>query len=328
MNQRTEMAKFKVFCTYKANLNPSDFEHVNLKINQNSALTRDELLNEVNGCHGILSNPRCPRIDAEILDAAGPQLKVISTSSAGYAYIDIQECTKRGILVGYLPDTFTEAVAEVTVGLILSVSRKIVEATHLAKTMDWNQINEQRLLTGKSVRGSVVGIFGLGKIGTAIAKRLSSFGIKKVIYTNRKVNDEAEKLNYEFVEFDELLRQSDYLVCAASLNNESANTFDKTAFSKMKKTSCFFNVGRGGMVNHEDLYQALLTKTIHSAGIDVTAPEPLPKENGLYTLSNCVITPHIAGDDEMTREDLYRVSLANLINGLNGQPLVHQIQFS
>ena len=80
------------------------------------------------------------------------------------------------------------------------------------------------------------------------------------------MNDEAEKLNYEFVEFDELLRQSDYLVCAASLNNESANTFDKTAFSKMKKTSCFFNVGRGGMVNHEDLYQALLTKTIHSAG--------------------------------------------------------------
>ncbi len=140
---------FTVFCTYKATLNASDFPDVHLKINQKSVLTREELIQQVKGCHGILSNPRCPRIDAEVLDAAGSQLKVVSTSSAGYNYIDVEECTRRGIVVGYLADTFTEAVAEITVGLILTVARKIVQATKLANSLDWNVINDSRLLTGK-----------------------------------------------------------------------------------------------------------------------------------------------------------------------------------
>ncbi len=141
--------KFTVFCTYKAELNAKDFPGITLKINQNPVLTREELIQQIQGCDGILSNPRCPRIDAEILEAAGSQLKVVSTSSAGYNYIDIDECTKRGIVVGYLADTFTEAVAEITIGLILSVSRKIIQATKLAKTVNWNEINDKRLLTGK-----------------------------------------------------------------------------------------------------------------------------------------------------------------------------------
>ena len=101
------MAKFKIFCTYKTILNESDFPDCLIKINEQSVLSRDEFLREVKGCHGILSNPRCPRIDAEILEAAGDQLKTISTSSAGYNYIDTDECSKRGISVGYLADTFT-----------------------------------------------------------------------------------------------------------------------------------------------------------------------------------------------------------------------------
>jgi len=116
------------------------------------------------------------------------------------------------------------------------------------------------------LRGSVIGIFGLGKIGMAIAARLTAFGIKKVIYTNRRANEAAKELNYEFVEFDQLLAESDYLICAASLNSDSEGMFNLEAFSKMKRTSSFFNVGRGGMVNHEDLYEALNSQIICSAG--------------------------------------------------------------
>lgn len=317
--------KFKIFCSYKTDLKQDDFKNVEIKINTESILTRERLLQEIKGCHGILSNPRCPKIDAEVLDAAGTQLKVISTSSAGYNYIDLDECTKRGIAVGYLANTFSEAVAEITIGLILSASRKIVHATKLATTMAWNDINDAKLLTGKSLRGSTVGIFGLGNIGLAIADRLSGFKLKQIIYTNRKPNPIADKLNYKLVEFDQLLEQSDYLICAASLNKDSENMFDLKAFSKMKKSSTFLNVGRGGMVNHADLYEALNTKIIDSAAIDVTSPEPLPKDHPLFSLSNCVITPHIAGDDWNTREDLYKVSALNLMNGLNGKPLIHQI---
>lgn len=104
------MAQFKIFCTYKTALNEVDFPECSIKINENPVLSREDLLREVNGCHGILSNPRCPKIDAEVLDAAGSQLRTISTSSAGYNYIDIDECSKRGISVGYLADTFSGKV--------------------------------------------------------------------------------------------------------------------------------------------------------------------------------------------------------------------------
>lgn len=118
----------------------------------------------------------------------------------------------------------------------------------------------------KGVRGSTIGIFGLGKIGMAIAARISAFGIKRIIYTNRKPSAEADRLNYEFVDFEKLLADSDFLICAASLNSESEGMFNLSAFKKMKKTSSFFNVGRGGMVNHEDLYEALNSDIISSAG--------------------------------------------------------------
>ena len=101
------MSQFQVFCTYKAVLNESDFPDCSLTINEQALLTREDLLRQVKGCHGLLSNPRCPRIDAQVLDAAGDQLKTISTSSAGYNYIDVAECTRRGISVGYLADTFS-----------------------------------------------------------------------------------------------------------------------------------------------------------------------------------------------------------------------------
>lgn len=317
--------KFKIFCTYKTVLSPEDFENVEITMNTEAVLTREHLLEAVKGCDGILSNPRCPRIDAEVLAAAGDQLKVISTSSAGFNYIDLTECTKRGIAVGYLANTFSEAVAEITVGLMLSASRKIVHATQLARTMPWNEINDAKILTGKSIRGSTIGIFGLGKIGQEIAKRLSAFNIKEILYTNRKPNPLAAELNYKFVDFNQLLEQSDYLICAASLNTDSEGMFNLEAFTRMKKSSTFVNVGRGGMVNHTDLFKALDTGLIQSAAIDVTSPEPLPKDHPLFGLSNCIITPHIAGDDWNTREDLYKVSAMNLVNGLHEKPLLHQI---
>ena len=147
------------------------------------------------------------------------------------------------------------------------MSRKIVEAAKLAKTHDWNKMNDQRILTGRSIRGSTVGIFGLGGIGLSVAKKLIAFDIKKIIYNNRKESQIANNLGYEYVSFEKLLSESDYLICCASLNKDSEGIFDSKAFAMMKKSSTFVNVGRGGMVNHNDLYEALKANKNFSAGI-------------------------------------------------------------
>ncbi|KAL7855906.1 hypothetical protein AOLI_G00195100 [Acnodon oligacanthus] len=286
---------------------------------------RQELLKKVKGCDGLLC-VLTEKIDAEVLDAAGPNLKVLSTMSVGFDHLSLDELKKRGIRVGYTPEVLTDAVAELTIALLLATSRRLIEATHEAKTGGWGTWRTL-WLCGYELADSTVGILGLGRIGVAIAERLKPFKVKKFIYTDVAPRPElADAIQAEYVSMDELARQSDFLAVCCALTPETQGICNKNLFSKMKNTSIFINTSRGGVVNQEDLYEALSTGQIAGAGLDVTVPEPLPTNHPLFTLKNCVILPHIASASYTTRNAMSALAANNLLAGLRGEPMPKELQ--
>ncbi|XP_028831722.1 glyoxylate reductase/hydroxypyruvate reductase [Denticeps clupeoides] len=286
---------------------------------------RAELLKKVRGVDGLLC-VLTEKVDAELLDAAGPGLKVVSTMSVGYDHLSLEELKKRGIRVGYTPDVLTDAVAELTVALLLCTSRRLVEATHEAKTGGWGTWRTL-WLCGYELANSTVGILGLGRIGVAIAERLKPFKVKKFIYTDVAPRPElANMINAEYVSMDELAQQSDFLTICCALTPETQGICNKNLFSKMKETSIFINTSRGGVVNQDDLYEALATGQIAGAGLDVTTPEPLPTSHPLFTLKNCVILPHIASASYTTRNAMSVLAANNLLAGLRGEPMEKELK--
>ncbi|MED6244720.1 hypothetical protein ATANTOWER_022331 [Ataeniobius toweri] len=286
---------------------------------------RNELLQNVKGVDGLLC-VLTEKIDAELLDAAGPNLKVLSTMSVGFDHLSLEELKKRGIRVGYTPEVLTDAVAELTVALLLATSRRLIEATHEAKTGGWGTWRTL-WLCGYELANSTVGILGLGRIGVAIAERLAPFKVKKFIYTDVAPRPElAKAINAEYVSLDELAKQSDFLSVCCALTPETKEICNKDLFAKMKNTSIIINTSRGGVVNQEDLYEALSTGQIAGAGLDVTVPEPLPTSHPLFTLKNCVILPHIASASYSTRNAMSALAVNNLLLGLRGQPMIKELK--
>ncbi|MED6273642.1 hypothetical protein CHARACLAT_008619 [Characodon lateralis] len=286
---------------------------------------RNELLQNVKGVDGLLC-VLTEKIDAELLDAAGPNLKVLSTMSVGFDHLSLEELKKRGIRVGYTPEVLTDAVAELTVALLLATSRRLIEATHEAKTGGWGTWRTL-WLCGYELANSTVGILGLGRIGVAIAERLAPFKVKKFIYTDVAPRPELAKvINAEYVSLDELAKQSDFLSVCCALTPETKEICNKDLFAKMKNTSIIINTSRGGVVNQEDLYEALSTGQIAGAGLDVTVPEPLPTSHPLFTLKNCVILPHIASASYSTRNAMSALATNNLLLGLRGQPMIKELK--
>ncbi|XP_069699593.1 glyoxylate reductase/hydroxypyruvate reductase-like [Periplaneta americana] len=258
-------------------------------------------------------------VDKDLLDAAGPNLKVVASMSSGYEHMDVNEMKKRGIQVGYGPDISSPAVADMAITLLLSVVHRLREGQFKVKTGAWRwyELSYQ----GHEIFDSTVGIVGFGSIGQAVAKRLVGFELKRLLYCGRSKKQEAEKYSAEFVSFDELLKQSDYIIITCRLNNETRGMFNEAAFSKMRTNSVLINVARGEIVDHEALTHALLEKKIWGAGLDVTEPEPLPVDSPLLGITNCVITPHIASSTVRTKRDLAILTVQNILAALEGKPL-------
>lgn len=275
---------------------------------------RAELLKGVQGAHGLLCL-LSDKIDAEVLDAAGPNLKVISTLSVGFDHLALDEIKKRGIRVGYTPDVLTDATAELTVALLLATARRLPEGVEEVKNGGWSSW-KPLWLCGYGLSGSTVGIIGLGRIGMAIAQRLVPFGVKRMLYSGRTAKAHAAEVNAEFVSLDTLVSESDFIVVSCSLTPETQGLCDKAFFSKMKNTAVFVNSSRGAVVNQEDLYEALTSGQIAAAGLDVTTPEPLPTNHPLLTLKNCVVLPHIGSATYSTRGTMAALSARNLLGGL------------
>ena len=170
--------------------------------------------------------------------------------------------------------------------------------------------------------GSDVGIVGLGRIGQAVAKRFMSLGVGRILYSGAQPKDDAAEVNAEFVTFDQLLEQSDFVVCCCSLKPENVKMFSSAAFKKMKQSAVFINTSRGAVVDQEALYDALTTGEIFSAGLDVTTPEPLPAEHPLLSLDNCLILPHMASHSFRVINNMTELCAKNILAGLRNEPLV------
>ncbi|GCC33211.1 hypothetical protein chiPu_0011679, partial [Chiloscyllium punctatum] len=286
---------------------------------------KEELLKGVIGAHGLycmLSD----KIDHEVLQAAGPNLKVISTLSVGFDHLSIDEIKKRGIRVGYTPDVLTDATAELTVALLLATSRRLMEATEEVKNGGWTTW-KPLWMCGYGLSGSTVGIVGLGRIGLAIAQRLKPFGVRKFIYTGRQPRPEAAaQIQGEYVPLNKLAEESDFVVISCSFSPETKDMCNADLFSKMKKTAIFINTSRGAVVNQDDLYQALSAGQIAAAGLDVTVPEPLPTDHPLLSLKNCVILPHIGSATYATRNTMSVLTANNLLAGLKGEQMPSELK--
>ncbi|KAI8903307.1 D-isomer specific 2-hydroxyacid dehydrogenase [Gorgonomyces haynaldii] len=247
------------------------------------------------------------KIDSKVMESA-PSLRLVSTMSVGYDHIDVQTAKERGIQVGNTPDVLTNATADLTLGLLLATTRRLVEATRAVQIKQWTTWNPV-WMCGSQLSDKKVGIVGMGRIGQAVAKRLISFEVDQILYTSR--TQKSLSFPAECTSLDELLQQSDIVIATCALNQETRHLFNKERFKMMKPTSTFINVSRGGVVNQPDLYQALKEGWIHNCGLDVTDPEPL-LDDPLLTLDNCLILPHIGSATMETREAMASLALKNV----------------
>lgn len=211
------------------------------------------------------------------------------------------------------------------VALLLCTSRRLPEAMHEAKTGGWVSW-APTFMTGPGLAGATVGIVGFGQIGQAVARRVKGFKTAKILYFNRSERPEAKEVDAIKVSFDELLKQSDFVISCIPLVPETKEIFNKSAFQKMKRTSVFVNTSRGGVVDQDALIEALQNNTIYAAGLDVTTPEPLPLDSPLFKLPNCVILPHIGSATVETRNTMSTLTAQNILAGLKGTAMPAELK--
>lgn len=281
--------------------------------------TRDILLEKVAGIDGLYCL-LTETIDDELLEAAGPQLKVVSQMAVGYDNIDVEACTQRGIPVGNTPGVLTEATADLTLALMLGTARQLVRAAEAVKAGRW-QTWEPMGYTGPDLYGSTVGIVGLGRIGLAVARRLAGFKVR-LLYHNRKPSPvAAADVGATYVELDTLLAESDFVSLHTPLTPETKHLINAERLKKMKATATLINTARGEIVDQEALIEALRDGTIAYAGLDVTTPEPLPADSPLLSLPNATVLPHIGSASISAREKMATMAAENLVAGLKGERL-------
>ncbi len=280
-------------------------------------LTPEELIDNCKNCDAVIV-AGYNKIDSSFLNAS-QHLKIIALHSVGFDNVDVSEATRLNIPVGNTPGVVSVATADTAFLLMLAVSRK---AFFMHKTIingEWKFFEPTKNL-GIELHGKTLGIFGLGKIGLEMAKRCKGAFNMNVIYNNRHNNPEAEKeLNARLVSFDELLERSDVISVHTNLSEETRGKFNQAAFSKMKPSSIFINAGRGAIHNEEDLISALENEVIWGAGLDVTNPEPMDKNNPLLSMPSVAVTPHIGTATVETRNAMSKMAAQNIIAGVNGQ---------
>lgn len=282
-----------------------------------SPVPRTELLERVAGIDGLFSM-LTDRIDADLLDAA-PRLQVVSQMSVGVDNIDVDACRERGVRVGHTPDVLTGTVADHAFALLLAVARRLPEGADEVRSGRWGTWDPWHLL-GADVHETTLGVVGMGRVGRAVADRASGFGMDIVYASPRDSGSEGRH-----VDFDDLLRLSDHVVITVPLNSQTRGMFDARAFGLMKPTATLVNVARGPIVDSTALVNALETREIFGAGLDVTDPEPLPADHPLVALPNCLVVPHIASASTRTRHRMAKRTVDNLIAALTGAEMPSQL---
>lgn len=276
-----------------------------------------EVLPDTSGLLTLLTVP----VDRQLL-AEAPRLRVVSNMAVGVDNIDLAACTERGLPVGHTPGVLTEGTADLTLALLLAAARKLPQASQDARAGRWTTWVPTGWL-GADLTGATLGIVGLGKIGTAVAERARAFGLR-LLYTNRSPKPGLEAgLGVIRVTLEELLAQSDFVSLHVPLTSETRHLINEHTLSLMKPTAILVNVARGPVVDSQALYKSLRENQIAAAALDVTDPEPLPPDDPLYSLPNCLIVPHIGSATVNTRRQMADLACQNLLAGLSGERLPH-----
>jgi glyoxylate reductase len=286
--------------------------------------TRSQLLEAVRSAEGLLAL-LTEKIDRELLEAA-PKLKVVSNFAVGVNNIDLAACKERGIKVGNTPGVLTQATADIAFALLMAAARRMGESIQSARDGHWKTWEPCGYL-GLDLVGKTLGIVGMGRIGYSLAKRCYWGWDMPIVYTSPRIHEEAQsKLRATKVSFEELLAQSDFISVHTPLTPETKGMFNKAAFARMKPSAVFINTARGPIHVESDLKEALRSNTIFAAGLDVTDPEPPNPGDDLLQLPNCVVLPHIGSATFSTRDAMAEIAADNLIAGLLGKPLRHEVQ--
>lgn len=279
---------------------------------------KDVFLREVPACDGLLCLLTDP-IDAEVI-AAGTRLRVISQMAVGVDNIDLRAATARGIPVGHTPGVLTEATADFTFALLMAAARRIPEGVDYVRAGKWRTWEPMGLL-GVDVWGATLGIVGMGRIGTAVARRARGFAMRILYYDPTRRPELEAELGAEYAELDDLLAQADFVTLHCPLTPQTRHLINEAALRRMKPTAILINAARGPVVDTDALLRALSEGWIRAAALDVTDPEPLPPDHPLLSLSNCIVVPHIASATISTRNRMARMAAENLLAGLRGERL-------
>ncbi len=261
-----------------------------------------------------------PRLDGEMMDRL-PGLRVISNYGVGVDHIDVAAATARGIPVGNTPGILDGATSDMAMALLLAGGRRLVEGDRYARS-DCFTTYDPGYMLGREIHHSTLGIVGMGRIGEQIARRARGFEMQ-IIYHNRNRKPEAEsELGARHASLTELLESSDYVVLSPPLTPATTKMIGEEELRRMKSTAILVNIGRGPLIDTDALTAALQSGQIYAAALDVTDPEPLPRDHPLLQQSNLTIAPHLGSATEQTRQKMADLSLENLFAALDGKPLI------
>ncbi len=251
-------------------------------------------------------------------------LKVVSNYGVGVDHIDVEAARNLNIPVGNTPHVLNGTTADQALTLLLAAGRRLREGDRYARSSEFTYFDPAYML-GTEIHHQTVGIIGLGGIGYQIARRCAAFDMNIVYHKRTPLADNPDNLNLTYVSLDELLQQSDFVVCICPLTAETTGLIGKEEFAKMKNSAVLINVARGPVVDTAALTEALQEGHIYAAGLDVTDPEPLPRDHPLLSLDNVTIAPHLGSATMQTRRKMAEISVENLLLGLEDQTLLHSV---
>ena len=264
-----------------------------------------------------------PRLDGPMMDRA-LGLRVISNYGVGVDHIDVEAAQERGIPVGNTPSVLDGATADMGFCLLLAAARRLVEGDRLSRGMQFGSSPDGRML-GREVHGARLGIVGMGRIGLQVARRAIGFDMQVAYYNRRRREDMEAQYGLSYLELDELLSHSDYVMLCVPLTPATQGMIGEPQLKQMQRTAILINIARGGVVDTDALTRALTEKWIYAAGLDVTEPEPLPLEHPLLKLDNVIVAPHLGSATVQTRQQMSELSVRNLLAGLAGDPLAARV---
>ena len=281
-------------------------------------MPKKELLLKIKNKDGLICFPY-DTIDSEIIDA-GKNLKAISTYSVGYDQIDIKHAAKKGIVISYTPEVLTRATADLTIALMLTLLRRVVEGDWVIRQDKWKTIFGPYDFLGTDLYGKTLGIFGIGRIGKAVTKRARGFEMN-VLYHNRHrlSKNEEENLGIRYVSLKRLFEESDIISIHIPYTRETHEVVNLQLLKRMKPTAFLINTARGKIIKEKDLIFVLQKKIIAGAALDVFQKEPIGRKHPFVRMKNVVLTPHIGSSTEETRRKMAEIAVENLILSLSGK---------